>query len=284
MVKRLGLGKGLSALIPEGANEEQKFVELAIQQIVPNPDQPRHQFDATKLEELAQSIRANGVIQPLVVTKRGSQYVLIAGERRWRAAQLAGFDKIPAVIRDTPEGEMLTLALIENIQRQELNPVEEALAYKNLIEKNGFTQETLATQLGKSRTTISNTVRLLKLPQNVQDMIEDGSLSFGHAKCLMGLSGNERIDQMAQKCVQNQWSVRELERQLIKESKPKANKQEQAQNIFVEKAALAMSRSVGSKIVIRGTEKRGKVVIPYKNHEQLQRIFESLTNQASLEE
>lgn len=282
MVKRLGLGKGLSALIPEGSQEDQRFVEMDLGQIVPNPDQPRHLFDPDKLEELAQSIRKNGVIQPVVVTKRGSQFVLIAGERRWRAAQLAGYQKIPAVIRDTPEGEMLTLALLENIQRQELNPIEEALAFRNLIEKNGFTQEKLSEQLGKSRTGISNTIRLLKLPQPVQDMVEDNSLSFGHAKCLNGISDPKRILGLAKECVDKAWSVRELEKHL-KEKVKKTAKPKAKPSIFMEKAIQNMSHFVGNKVTINGTEKRGKVVIPYKNQEQLQRIYESLS-QESMEE
>jgi ParB family chromosome partitioning protein len=287
MIKRPGLGKGLSALIPAGepgAEEKgRRLLELEISSIEPNPDQPRHHFDAEKLEELASSIRSCGLIQPIIVTRREHKYVLIAGERRWRAAQLAGFTHIPAVVRETEPGQMLTLALIENIQRQELNSIEEANAYRNLMERHEFTQESLASQLGKSRASITNTLRLLKLPQTVQDMVEDGSLSFGHARCLSALN-HAAAQRWAETCVKKQLSVRELERQLLLAQNPKAGKSSNPPSIFVEKAAQAIGRCMGSRVTISGSERRGKVVIPYTSQEQLQRIFEALTQQTTLEE
>lgn len=285
MARKSGLGRGLSALIPEGAEKEHNYIDIDLDLIDPNPEQPRHQFDPEKLQELAASIRHNGVIQPVIVTRRGPRYTLVAGERRWRAAQVAGYDRIPAIVRTVEPGQMLTLALLENIQRQELNPVEEAQAYKILIERHRFTHETLAENLGKSRAGITNTLRLLKLPQDVQDLVQDGRLSFGHAKCLIGIADGRAIKEMAEACLKHQWSVRQLERKMAEGDarKTKRTPATEVADVFLKKAEQAISERLGSKVRITGSQRRGKIVISYKNSDELQRVFELLADQEGME-
>jgi len=285
MAKRLGLGKGLSALIPEGLDTQDKLFDIDVDLIDPNPDQPRSEFNPDRLEELAESIRNNGVIQPIIVTKTGKRYTLIAGERRWRAAQLAGYHKIPAIIRTVADGEMLTLSLLENIQREELNPIEEARAYRNLIETQNFTHDSMAAHLGKSRAAISNTIRLLKLPREVQSLIEDGQLKFGHGKCLITIEDPEVLNQMALTCIEQGWSVRQLEEGIRKQRPRKvAKKSRPAKSVFLRRAEQQMSAQMGIPISIQGTDQKGKIVIPYKSPELLQKIFETITQQGRLEE
>ncbi|MCB1043233.1 MAG: ParB/RepB/Spo0J family partition protein [Acidobacteria bacterium] len=285
MAKRLGLGKGLNALIPQGLDEEKTtLVDVDIDQIDPNPEQPRHRFDEQLLDELAASIKHNGVIQPIIITRVANRYQLIAGERRWRAAQRAGFTRIPAVVREIPVGERLTVALLENIQRQELNPIEEAMAYRNLLDQKDFTQETLAQNLGKSRASISNTIRLLKLPPSIQDMIEDTRLTFGHAKCLITMNHDEEAVIWAEKVVKEGWSVRELEKRLhqAKDAQPKIKPKKK--DVFIKRAERMLSRCIGATVSIKGDEEKGKVVIPYSSQDELQRIYDWLTQQEEMED
>ena len=212
---RQTLGRGLSALLSEGpatAAAETPDVEVAIDLIEPNPQQPRHRFTDTALEELTQSIRANGVIQPVVLRRVNGRFQIVAGERRWRAAQRAGLHKVPAVIREVSDEKLLELALIENIQRQELNPIEEGKAYRKLIDTLGLTQETVAERLGKDRTVIATLMRLLKLPDDIQKHIEEGKLSAGHGRALL-LSDDPKVQRsLANSAIDNSWSVRDLER------------------------------------------------------------------------
>ena len=208
-MSRKALGRGLSALLSDSMTQNvsadgDDFLEVDIDLIEPNPEQPRTHFDETKLEELAQSIRANGLVQPLLLRRApGGRYQLVAGERRWRASQRAGLRKVSAVIRDISNEQLLPLALIENIQRQELNPVEEALAYQKLIQDYGLTQEELARQVGKDRSSIANHLRLLRLPADVQRMLEDGRLSMGHARALLSLEDENRLISLAEEILAN---------------------------------------------------------------------------------
>lgn len=285
MAKRLGLGRGLSALIPEGLDSPDKLFDLDLDLIDPNPDQPRTEFDPERLAELAESIRHNGLIQPIIVTRRGARYTLIAGERRWRAAQLAEYQKIPAIVRQIQEGDLLTLSLLENIQRQELNPIEEARAYKNLIETHDFTHDSLATRLGKSRAAISNTLRLLKLTKNLQDLIEDEKLSFGHGKCLSAIDDPRRCEALAEACVAHGWSVRQLEEAIRKNRRSRpAPKSDATKSVFLRRAEQQMSSHLGTRVFVQGTDEKGKIVIPYTSPTLLQKIFEMLTHQGRLEE
>src|SRR5882672_2201381 len=202
---RKALGRGLGALLsePPKSNSSEDFIEIDLDLIEPNVMQPRRRFDEQKLEELAQSIRSNGVVQPLLVRRVGNRYQLIAGERRWRASQLAGIQKVPAVVKDIPDDKLLELALIENIQRQELNPIEEANAYKRLIESLNLTQEEVAQRVGRDRTFVTNYLRILKLPSEIQLLLENEKLSFGHARALLGLGDVILQRRYAQKIVKH---------------------------------------------------------------------------------
>jgi ParB family chromosome partitioning protein len=203
----------LSALLSDSsptANEE--LLEIDIDLIEPNTAQPRTHFDENRLEELAQSIRSNGIVQPLLVRRRGGRYQLVAGERRWRAAQRAGLQRVPAVVREIPDDKLLELALIENIQRQELNAIEEAHAYKRLIETLGLTQETVAQRVGRDRSFITNYLRLLRLPEDIQRLVEEEKLTMGHARALLGVDDSDIQRKVARNVIEQSLSVRETER------------------------------------------------------------------------
>ena len=280
MTRRLALGKGMRTLIPDVPEEDiQKVLNLDIDLVIPNPNQPRKAFDVEKLQELASSIRENGIIQPIVVTKIGNKYQLIAGERRWRASQLAGYDKIPSLLKQATEDEALSWALIENIQRQNLNPIEEAMAYKNLMDKQEITQEVLAKKLGKGRVTITNTMRLLKLPDLVQNMIISRKLSFGHARCLVALDQDEDVIHFAKETETKGLSVRALEERVkkFKDTKTKVTITKSKKDPFIKNAETQMSKFIGSRVIIQGNQKKGKVTLPYLSEEELQRIYECLT-------
>src|SRR6185436_1239725 len=210
---RKPLGRGLNALIATASSpqDSEEVLEIETDLIRPGQQQPRTSFDEAKLEELAQSIRASGIIQPLLVRRRGGLFELVAGERRWRAAQLAGLSRVPAIVREIADENLLELALIENIQRQELNAVEEANAYKRLIENLGLTQEEVAQRVGRDRTFITNYLRILKLPTEIQNLLEQEKLSFGHARALLGVADPQLQRRFAQRIFKHSWSVRETE-------------------------------------------------------------------------
>lgn len=279
MARRLALGRGMKQLIPDVPEEDfQKVLSLDIDLIIPNPNQPRKHFDTEKLQELAASITENGVIQPVVVMKSGKDYQLIAGERRWRASQLAGYEKIPAIVKNATEDQALSWALIENIQRQDLNPIEEALAYKNLMDQQGITQEVMAKKLGKGRVTITNTMRLLKLPQQVQTMLSKRELTFGHARSLVGLDEEDLVVILASEAVKKGWSVRVLEEKVQNLKKKDADTPKKPKkDPFIKNAEKKMAQFIGTKVIIMGNQKKGKVTIPYVTEDELQRIYECLT-------
>jgi ParB family transcriptional regulator, chromosome partitioning protein len=275
----------LSALLsdrPTTTTEE--LVELDLDLIEPNNVQPRTVFNDQKLEELAQSIRENGIIQPLLVRNTGrGKYQLVAGERRWRAAQRAGLLRVPCVVRDIPDDKMLELALIENIQRQELNAIEEAQAYKRLIESLGLTQEMVAQRVGRDRTFITNYLRLLRLPEDIQRLVEEEQISMGHARALLGIDDAEIQRKLARRIIEQQLSVREIER-LVKqviageEEPKKAEGQTQtATDANVRFAEDKLRRKLGSKVQIKvNSNNSGKIEIEFYNSEDLNRVFELL--------
>lgn len=272
----------MSALLsdrPAAANEE--LVELDLDLIEPNSLQPRTNFNEEKLEELAQSIRSNGIIQPLLVRRiEGEKYQLIAGERRWRAAQRAGIGRVPCVVRDIPDDKMLELALIENIQRQELNAIEEAQAYKRLIETLGLTQEMVAQRVGRDRTFITNYLRLLRLPEDIQQLVEFEKISMGHARALLGIDDVEVQRKLVNKITEQGLSVRETER-LIKrvingtteaEDTPKSKNLDDPN---LKAAEVKLRRRLGSKVNIAINEKKsGKIEIEFYDENDLNRIYE----------
>lgn len=290
---RKALGRGLSALLTSvNENSSEEVLEIPIRAIQPNASQPRLYFDETSLTELADSIRANGIIQPLLVRRIAPErYEIIAGERRWRAAQIVGLGKVPAVVRDVPDDKILELALIENIQRQELNPIEEAHAYKRLIETLGLTQELVAQRVGKDRTVITNHLRLLRLPQEVQKMLEKDEISMGHARALLGVDDAAIQQRLAQRIAEKRLSVREVERTIKiyaekgKEPKQKEEAKRPVNDANFRAAEDKLRRHLGTqvKIVQDRSGESGKIEIEYYSNKDLTRIYDLLMARAERE-
>lgn len=282
------LGRGLSALLSEtpsgtAANEELREVDIDL--IEPNNVQPRTRFDETQLEELAQSIKTNGVVQPILVRKTsGGRYQIVAGERRWRAAQRAGLQRIPSVIRDVPDDKMLELALIENIQRQELNAIEEAYAYKRLIETFNLTQETVAQRVGRDRTFVTNYLRLLRLPEDIQRLVEESKLSMGHARALLGIDDADKQRQIAQSIIDRNLSVRDTERAVKRVvaggdsnlTTSAAASTERVSDANTRAAESKLRRRLGTQVHILPNQSGdgGKIEVQYYNEGDLQRLYE----------
>jgi len=282
---RKALGRGLSALlsaerttIPSDAS-----YEIDIDLIDPSPMQPRSRFDETRLNELAQSINANGVVQPLLVRRRGMRFELIAGERRWRAAQLSGLARIPAVVRDVPDDKLLELALIENIQREDLNAIEEAQAYKKLIETIGLTQELLAERVGRDRSYITNYLRLLRLPEDIQRLVQEGTLSTGHARTLLGVSDIDLQRRLARKIIKQELSVRETER-IIRRTSGKLRQRKRSitgpkeNDANVRAAETKLRRQLGTQVRILQNAQSvgGKIEIEFYGEQDLDRLYRLL--------
>lgn len=285
-MNRKALGRGISALLGEEnvASKGEDFQEIDIDLITPNAEQPRHKFTEENLEELAQSIRANGVVQPILVRRKGSRYEIVAGERRWRASQRANLTKIPAVIKDISDDKLLELALIENIQRQELNAIEEAKAYKNLIESIGLTQEMVAERVGKNRTFITNYLRLLRLPDEVQKMVISEKISPGHGRALLMLENESQQKELARRITEMSLSVRETEKavkRLLQGKSETVEKKEVRKKVDpnLKSAEVKLRRKFGTQIKIapdgRGTG--GKIEIEYYSDSDLDRIFQLLS-------
>lgn len=282
--RRAGLGRGLEALIPtesEGSDQV-TYLEVPVDGIKPNPDQPRSRFDDESLAELAASIEEVGVLQPVVLSRSddGALY-LVAGERRWRAARRAGLTTIPAVVRGASGETTLIEALVENLQRQDLTALEEAHAYKQLLEETGMNQDRVAERVGKSRPAVSNALRLLQLPGAVQRMIDAGSLSAGHARALVGLDDEKYAIYLAEKVVKDGWSVRQLEdavRDRREMGKPKASKTiREVRPVEIIELEKRLSDRLGSKVKISYRNQKGKVEIRFGSLEDLERIYRSLS-------
>jgi ParB family chromosome partitioning protein len=279
--KRPALGRGLSALIPDAAAAPQpgeRSLEVDSDLLRPNRFQPRGAMDEAKIEELARSIKANGVIQPIVVRKTDAGYEIVAGERRWRASQRAGLLKVPVVIREIPDDKLLEVALIENIQREDLNVIEEALAYRKLSDEYHLTQEAVADAVGKDRSTVANVVRLLKLPQEVRGNLASGALSMGHARALLGLADEAAQLRLSRDVVSKQLSVRETEA-LVKRAASKAAgaKPEAEKDVHTRAAEERLRFSLGTRVRIARKRKGGTIEIDFTSEAELQRLFELLT-------
>ena len=282
-----GLGRGLGALLGDIENEsellhsetEQKgdvVQTVPLSSIDPNRDQPRKEFREESLKELADSIRAVGVIQPIVVTKRGNRYSIIAGERRWRASRMAGLNEVPVIVRDWDEMTRLKAALIENLQRDDLNPVEEALGIRALMDKCELTQEAASGVIGKSRSAIANSLRLLTLPDDVLALLKDGSLSAGHGRALVSVSP-ERQSKLAILTVQQGWSVRQLERICAQPEKKPVETPAPARRPAALGQLEKMAREVfGTRVKLDGDENKGKITLSYMSAEDLERIWDVL--------
>jgi ParB family chromosome partitioning protein len=276
------LGRGLESLIPKDNSVNKKGpVELDITDIIPNEKQPRRIFDSEKLNELAESIKSKGLIQPIVVTKHEDKYLIIAGERRWRACGLAGLKKIPVIIKDiNDEKERLELALIENIQREDLNPIEVANAYKSLMEKFSYTQEELSKIVGKSRSAVANILRLLKLPHEITEALSKNIISEGHARALLGLDDHLKVMEAFNTVVKKKLSVRETEN-LVKRIKtsPVKKMENSGADIFVESIKKEFESFFKTKVNIRTGKKGGTIEIKYSSNEELDTIINHLRGQ-----
>ena len=293
MAKR-GLGKGIDALLPQkvainksentNSNNNENTgltLEIALGKIEPDKNQPRKNFSEDELHELAESIKRHGVIQPLLVEKNGERYTIVAGERRWRAAKIAGLSKIPVIIGEYSEQEKMEIQLIENLQREKLNPIEEALAFKKLIDEFNLKQDELAESIGKNRTTITNTLRLLNLTDKVQDMIIEEKLTPGHARALLVIEDEKAQYELACYVFDNKLSVRETEKLVKDYNKPKKEKKEisEAIQLIYNKMEDDFRSRLGTKVKISPKdEKKGKIEIEYYSQEELENIFNQIMN------
>ena len=293
-VKRNGLGKGLDSLIPnktektvktekkpEQKNEESQNssgeILVKINQVEPNREQPRKEFDEDSLMELADSIKQFGILQPLLVQKRKDYYEIIAGERRWRAAKIAGIKEVPIIIKDYTEQEIVEIALIENIQRENLNPIEEAMAYKKLLEEFHLKQDEVAERVSKSRTAVTNSMRLLKLSPRVQQMIVDDMISTGHARALLAIDDEEQQYQLANRIFDEKLSVRETEKlvKALKNPKKEVKKQKQEHTFVYDNIEEQMKNIIGTKVSVNPkAKKKKKIEIEYYSEEELERIYD----------
>lgn len=279
-MERKALGKGISALIPEKDLNNRKDEVIYVQsgQIKPNPFQPREDFNVQSIEELAQSIKEKGIIQPLLVRRKGDYYELIAGERRLRAANLLNLQELPIIVKDVEDRDSLELALIENIQRQSLNPIEEAHAYQYLVDKFGITQEKISEVMGKARVSITNTLRLLKLPQEIQLEMKKGRISFGHGRALLEIEDVNQQRRLAQEIILKDLSVRELEN-LIKVHRPKMARRRTLQAGREPYEAVLeeeLQHVLATKVRINKRKKRGHIIIEFYSQEDLERIVNKI--------
>ena len=278
--KRPALGRGLSALIPDAPAAPaaaERALDLDIDLLRPNRAQPRTIIDETRIDELARSIKSQGVIQPIIVRKVGRDYEIIAGERRWRASQRAGLLKVPVVVRDVPDEKLLAVALIENIQREDLNPIEEAQAYRRLADEYQLTQEQIADAVGKDRSSVANFMRLLKLPREVRENIGAGALSMGHARALLGLPGEAEQLRLSREIVARNLSVRETESLVKKAAAPAAPREEPRADVHTRAAEEKLRFALGTRVRIARRGKGGRIEIDFQSEEELHRLYEQLT-------
>lgn len=279
MVKKTGLGKGMAALLPVAAEDNRNYFSCPIEEIRPNKGQPRKTFVPEKLEELAASIREKGIIQPLVVRKKADHYELIAGERRWRAAQKAGLRDVPVVIQDVSDDTALEMALIENIQREDLNAVEEAEAYHALLEKFELSQEELAKRVGKERSTVANSLRLLKLPTELKRDIVEERLAMGHARALLALDSPEQMKQAREEVLKRELTVRETENLVKRLKANRPVKVPPKPDPHVTDLEEQLKRHFKARVAIRQSGKKGKIEIFYASPVELDRLLDILKRQ-----
>ncbi len=303
-MQKRGLGRGLESLIPgigqgtdvplivhddsthngigrgEGPGEaENPLRDLPLSKIIPNPNQPRKYFDEQAFFELVSSIKEHGLVQPIVVRTMGSLYELVVGERRWRAAKEAGLKTIPAIVRNTSDVEALEIALIENVQRQDLNPLEEAAAYYHLIEDFGFTQEQLAERVGKQRSTIANTIRLLKLPEAVKSFVVEGKISVGHSKALLSLSNEEAQVRLAERIVQEGMTVRQVENLVRLWQNPPQKTPNPPMPLYFRQMAKDLGTRLAAKVRVKMQGEKGRVEIHFSDEAELERILNTLAGE-----
>src|SRR5438874_6540590 len=274
------LGRGLGALIPQRAEpaahaHAPALAQIPIDQIQPNPYQPRRTFNEASIDELARSVREHGIVQPLVVMRAGDKYKLIAGERRFRAAQKAGLVTVPVVVKDSlKSGDALQIALVENIQREDLNPMEEANAYHQLHDEFGMTQEEIAKRVGKERSTVANFLRLLRLPASVKELLATGQLSMGHARALLAVDSAKKQEALAERVVKHDLNVRQTE--VLASEKPKLQQKEKAKDVFTRDAEDKLQRALRTKVEIDRKSRGGVIHIQFGSEDELIRVVEDL--------
>ena len=280
MAKKLGkgLGRGLDAIFAtenvEIVTDNDKIVEIALEEIKKNPYQPRTYFNEEKLNELKESIEKNGLLQPIIVKKAVKGYYIIAGERRYRAFELLDRKEIPAIIKEMTDEEMMVFAVLENLQREDLSALEESESYKNLMDKMSLTQEELAKKLGKSRPYIANSLRLLKLPTEIKNKLEQGVISTAHARTLLSLKTKKAMEEVCVLVVERKMSVRELEEYVAKLLKPREVKKTKAKDIFIEEQENILKKRLGTSVTIKqGRNKKGKIEIEFKDNDEFERII-----------
>ena len=281
MALKKGLGRGLDALLDPYENEVEAktgVTEVNVRDVDTNLSQPRKSFDETALNELAASIKSHGIVQPLIVKQNGDRYTIIAGERRFRAARIAGLDTVPVVVAEYDEAAIHEVALIENIQREDLNPIEEATAIRFLMQQHDMTQEEVSDRLGKSRPAVANALRLLTLPEKVVDMLRDGRLSAGHGRALAGLEDADMQEKLAQEALRLGYSVRALESRVknLGKEKPAKAKKEPTLSPSMDAMNDSLRQRLDTKVVVTGTEKKGRIVIEYYSKENLQHIYDCI--------
>ena len=279
--KRPALGRGLSALIPDApapAAAADRALDVDLDLLRPNPRQPRTTIDDAGLDELARSIRANGIIQPIVVRKADHGYEIVAGERRWRASQRAGLLKVPIVVRDIPDDRLLAVALIENLQREDLNPMEEAHAYRRLVDEFHLTQEQIADAVGKDRSSVANVIRLLKLPLEVRENVAAGAIAMGHARALLSLPDEASQLRWGREVVSKQLSVRETEVLVKKALAPEAARETPQKDVHTRAAEDRLRFALGTPVRIVRKAKGGRIEIDFTSEEELQRLYEQMVD------
>lgn len=280
-MKRKVLGKGLAALLPDSpaGGEGEKLLELSPDRIDPNPEQPRQHIDPEKLSGLAKSIIEQGVVQPLVVRRVGSRFQIIAGERRWRAAREAGLAKVPVIVRQASDRELLEIALVENIQREELNPIEEAGAYRRLIAELGYSQEQVAARVGKDRSTVANLLRLLRLPREIRGLVAEQKLSPGHARPLLTLDAPDAQVAIAREIVEKELSVRDVERRVQAANRPAKETKTTRADANTRDAESHLEQALGTRVRVRRQGRkasRGRLEIEFHSEDELHRIYETV--------
>jgi ParB family chromosome partitioning protein len=275
-----GLGKGINAFFPNvDLNKEEIIQEIKLKELRPNPYQPRKHFEEEAIQELKESIIQHGILQPIIVRKSIKGFEIVVGERRYRAAKAAGLDVIPVVVKELTEQQMMELALLENLQREDLTPIEEAQAYQSLIEQLNITQEELAKRLGKSRPHIANHIRLLSLPETVREFISEGKISMGHGRALLGLRKKEKLKAIVEKIIKEQLNVRQLEQlvnQLNENVSRETLKPKKEKDIFIKERETVLRERFGTSVSIKQTKKKGKIEIEFLSPDDLNRILELL--------
>ena len=275
MASKKGLGRGLDILLPE-SDAPVGSTEISLSDIDPNPDQPRRVFEKEALETLAESIRQSGLLQPLLVTPEGSRYRIVAGERRFRAARMAGLDTVPCIVREMSGQERREAALIENLQREDLNPIEEAAGIRDLMESCGYTQELAAKRVGRSRPAVANLLRLLTLPETIQEMVKDGRLSAGHARVLAGVEGERAQLALAERIIREGPSVREAEKLAAAPAELPPKPEKKPLPLELEDMRSRLQNVLGVRTTLTGSAKRGRVILQYGSEEELETIYAAL--------